>query len=366
MLSLLKEWATSRSQSLSNTNSESSSSKTKSKSKSTCLMNYSRGHNYRYHNKKIGSYHHLKKIGDGTYATVFKARDYNTGKYVALKKISIENDDDGIPPTTIREIAILKRMKHPNIITLQEVFFHCDKNNKHKKTSEDLYLVFDLLSCDLKEFMNKNSGNYLKMNVLQNIFKQILLGLDYCHSHNILHRDLKPQNILINMKTKEIKITDFGLSRCYILPNKTWTHEIITLWYRPAEILLGCKSYSIYVDIWSIACIFLEMINDNKPLFRGHSEIEQIIQIFMKCGTPNFQKSNSWPSIEKDTQYFKYSKYPKWPRKSMDKFIHRKQYNLCKKYKLDDLLQKCLIIDPIKRITTKQALKHEFFQYQII
>jgi len=321
-------------------------------------MSY-RNYNSRNSNKgKIGDYHRLRKIGDGTYATVFKARDYNSGNYVALKKIIIE-DDEGIPPTTIREISLLKRMKHPNIITLQKVFFH---------NSEDLYLVFDLLSCDLKEFMNKNSRNngHLKMNILQDLFRQILLGLNYCHSHNILHRDLKPQNILIDMKTNKIKITDFGLSRCYILPNTTWTHEIITLWYRPAEILLGCRKYSIYVDIWSIGCIFLEMINNNKPLFRGHSEIEQIIQIFMKCGTPNFDEKNKWGSIEEDTQHFEYIKYPKWRRKSMDKFIDKKQYNKCKKYQLDDLLQKCLIIDPMKRITTKQALKHPFFNYQIV
>jgi len=214
------------------------------------------------------------------------------------------------------------------------------------------------------------------MNLLQNIFKQILLGIEYCHSHNILHRDLKPQNILINMKTHQIKIADFGLSRCYTLPNHTWTHEIITLWYRPPEILLGCGKYSIYVDIWSIGCIFIEMLNDNKPIFRGQSEISQLLEIFIKCGTPNFQCDkhndnnktcyNSWPNIENDTRHFEYIKYPKWKRQSMDKFLLKSRWKQCKKYGLDDLLNKCLTINPLKRITPKNALKHTFFKANIV
>ena len=327
---------------------------------------------------KIGNYHRLRVIGEGRYGAVYKARNYKTGECFALKKIFMDYDEDGIPSTTIREIALLKQMEHPNIVKLHETFFHSNNSNNSYDTDidnscnsdfPDLYLVLDLLSCDLKKFLDKQqqNGDLLNMNILQNIFKQILIGIEYCHSHNILHRDLKPQNILINTKTFLIKLTDFGLSRCYVLPNKTWTHEIVTLWYRPPEVLLGCKSYQ-FMLIYGRLDVYFEMINNNKPLFRGQSEISQLMEIFIRCGTPNFDKNNPhnlWPTIDIDTKHFDYIRYPKWKRKSMAKFIIKSQFKQCTKYKLDDLLNRFLSIDPIKRITTTKALKHPFFNYHI-
>lgn len=298
--------------------------------------------------RKVANYDRLKTIGQGTYGVVYKARDKKTNEWVALKRIFPDEDGEGISATTIREIAILKQLKHPNIVELRGTFFD----------SDDIYLVFEFLNGDLKQYLNKYCGDkLLKMDKIKNILYQILSGVAYCHSSQILHRDIKPQNILINYKTDHVKITDFGLSRCYILPNRTWTHEIITLWYRPPEILLGCSKYSIYVDIWSIGCVFVEMLNNNKPLFRGNSEISQLMNIFMKLGTPNI---TDWPSVYKDCKFFKYpSKYPQWERKPIQ--------SLCSREDLKangglDLLNRMFILNPSKRITPKQACKHPFFE----
>ena len=304
---------------------------------------------------KVSHYDRLKIIGEGTYGAVYKARDIETSEWVALKRMFIEEEDDeGIASTTIREIALLKQLNHPNVIRLQKIFF--ERN--------DLYLVFDLLSCDLKAFMKREMLKHkmIAINKIQNIMYQILDGISYCHSVGIIHRDIKPQNILINCNTEGIKITDFGLSRCYNLPNKTWTHEIITLWYRPPEVLLGCKSYSIYVDIWSIGCLFAELLNHNKPLFHGNSEISQLMQIFMKCGTPNDS-----PYFRQHCKDFKsndnYKVYPKWERKNIQQICPRKWEKKYKHLKGDglQLLDKMLYLEPNTRITPKEALQHQFF-----
>mmetsp|Transcript_22883 Transcript_22883/g.36518 ORF Transcript_22883/g.36518 Transcript_22883/m.36518 type:complete len:325 (-) Transcript_22883:298-1272(-) len=300
---------------------------------------------------KAGNFDKLKKIGDGTYGAVYKARNAKTREWVALKRMYIdEEDEEGIPSTTIREIAILKQLSnHPNIVRLSGTFF--ERN--------DLYLIFELFQSDLKQYLNEQARAKklpLSLSTVQNLMHQILSGIAYCHSLSVMHRDIKPQNILINHRTQQIKITDFGLSRCYILPNKTWTHEIITLWYRPPEVLLGTKRYSIYVDIWSIGCLFAELCNNNKPLFRGCSEITQIMEIFMKCGTPNFA-DNGWTDCLEHCREFD-AKYPKWHRKPPHFFCSRKDIQESHGLQLMDAM---LALQPNQRITPKHALQHPFF-----
>eukprot|EP00916_Digyalum_oweni_P014501 GHVL01023766.1.p1 GENE.GHVL01023766.1~~GHVL01023766.1.p1 ORF type:complete len:237 (+),score=32.01 GHVL01023766.1:121-831(+) len=222
-------------------------------------------------------YERIEIVGEGTYGQVHKARNRATGEMVALKKMKLEHEDEGIPSTTIREVAALKETQHPNVVSLQDV--KCNRYN--------LYLVFEYVNSDLKKYMKTQSRNCvphtyctdpLPPDTVKSFMYQALLALDFCHSRRIFHRDLKPQNILIG-KNKELKLADFGLARAFGLPVQTCTHEVITLWYRAPEILLGMKRYSLAVDMWSMGCIFYEMAS-GKPLFCGDSEIDTLFKIF--------------------------------------------------------------------------------------
>ena len=166
--------------------------------------------------------------------------------------VELENEDEGIPSTAIREISILKQLKHPNIVSLLDLI-HGEKK---------LHLIFEYLDYDLKKFLDHNGGP-LHSQLVKSYLYQMLDGITYCHSKRILHRDLKPQNLLID-RNGHIKLADFGLARAFGVPIKTLTHEILTLWYRAPEILLGQKEYSTPVDIWSVGCIFYEMAHRSK------------------------------------------------------------------------------------------------------
>ena len=286
---------------------------------------------------ELEKYQKLDKVGEGTYGVVYKCQNKETKKYVALKKIRLENEDEGMPSTAIREISILKQLNHPNIVNLLDLI-HGEKK---------LYLVFEYLNHDLKKYLNLNNGP-LEPQIVKSYLYQILLAIKYCHSKRILHRDLKPQNLLID-KNGIIKVGDFGLARAFGIPIKTLTHEILTLWYRAPEILLGQKEYSTPIDIWSIGLIFYEMAH-RKPLFAGDCEIDQIFKIFQIFGTPN---ENNWPGITKLPE-FKLS-FPQFKGKGLG------SCNCNIDHVGMDLLGKMIQLDPCRRISAKQALNHPFF-----
>lgn len=194
-------------------------------------------------------------LGQGTYGKVYKARNVETGKVVALKKTILTKDDEGVPPTTLREVSILRSLDSPYVVKLEDVI---QMEGRDKRAL--LYLVFEYLDHDLKQFMNAKYGRSNGMDPLltKHWCYQILLGLKYCHSNSVMHRDLKPQNLLIDMDTETIKLADFGLGRVFSVPVARYTHEVVTLWYRAPEILLGTRRYSTGVDIWSVGCILAE------------------------------------------------------------------------------------------------------------
>ncbi|XP_029465612.1 cyclin-dependent kinase 1 [Rhinatrema bivittatum] len=287
----------------------------------------------------MDDYAKIEKIGEGTYGVVYKGRHKITGQVVAMKKIRLENEEEGVPSTAIREISLLKELQHPNIVCLQDVLMQDSR----------LYLIFEFLSMDLKKYLDSiPSDQFMDPMLVKSYLYQILQGIVFCHSRRVLHRDLKPQNLLIDSKGV-IKLADFGLARAFGIPVRVYTHEVVTLWYRAPEVLLGSVRYSTPVDMWSIGTIFAEMAT-KKPLFHGDSEIDQLFRIFRALGTPN---NDIWPDVESLQDYK--NTFPKWKTGSLSSHVKNIDEDGL------DLLTKMLIYDPIKRISAKHALNHQFF-----
>jgi cyclin-dependent kinase 1 len=289
---------------------------------------------------KLEDFIKIEKIGEGTYGVVFKGKNRKTGEIVAMKKIRLESEDEGVPSTAIREISLLKELQHPNIVCLQDVLMQEAK----------LYLIFEFLTMDLKKYMDSNipKDGLMDAKLVKSYTYQLLQGLLFCHQRRVLHRDLKPQNLLID-KNGCIKIADFGLARAFGVPVRVYTHEVVTLWYRAPEVLLGSPKYSCPIDMWSMGTIFAEMVN-KRPLFQGDSEIDQLFRIFRVLRTPT---EEIWPDCTKLPD-FKAS-FPNW-----------NSFNLKTSMKpLDadgmDLLEQMLIYDPAKRISARKALLHSYF-----
>ncbi|NXL72926.1 CDK18 kinase, partial [Leptocoma aspasia] len=219
---------------------------------------------------KLETYIKLDKLGEGTYATVFKGRSKLTENLVALKEIRLEHEE-GAPCTAIREVSLLKNLKHANIVTLHDIIH----------TERSLTLVFEYLDNDLKQYL-ENCGNLMSVHNVKIFMFQLLRGLAYCHGRKILHRDLKPQNLLINERG-ELKLADFGLARAKSVPTKTYSNEVVTLWYRPPDVLLGSTEYSTPIDMWGVGCIYYEMVT-GRPMFPGSTVKEELHLIFRLLG----------------------------------------------------------------------------------
>jgi len=286
-------------------------------------------------------YAKLEKVGEGTYGVVYKARDTGTNQIVALKKIRLEAEDEGVPSTAIREISLLKELKDDNIVRLFDIV-HADQK---------LYLVFEFLDVDLKRYMDNcnANGEPITLRMVKKFTYQLNSGLLYCHSHRILHRDLKPQNLLIDAQDN-LKLADFGLARAFGIPMRTYTHEVVTLWYRAPEVLLGSRHYSTSIDMWSVGCILAEMVMQGAPLFPGDSEIDQIFKIFRILGTPN---EENWPGVSQLPDYK--ATFPQWSRQDLMRILPQLDAAAL------DMLQQTLTYDTAKRISAKRALIHPYF-----
>ncbi|KAI3642043.1 hypothetical protein MP228_011598 [Amoeboaphelidium protococcarum] len=291
-------------------------------------------------------YQKVEKLGEGTYGVVYKAQNRITQEIVALKRIRLDNEEEGIPCTAIREIALLKELRHPNIVRLMDVLH----------TEKKLTLVFEYLDSDLKKYCDSHSE--LDMGTVRILMQQILQGIAYCHQKRILHRDLKPQNLLISKKL-ELKLADFGLSRAFGVPVRSYSNEVVTLWYRAPDVLLGNKSYDTSIDIWSIGCIMGEMVN-NRPVFPGTSVNDQLHKIFQILGSPN---QTVWPGYDKlpnaasmlqsDTEEMTLMQYQ---RENLQQVFPRMDANAL------SLLERLLQLDPLKRISAQEALDADFFK----
>ena len=277
-------------------------------------------------------------LGEGTYGVVYKARDNETNEIVALKRIRLEVEDEGIPSTASREISLLRELTHRNIVDLKNCIQEEGK----------LYLVFEFLDKDLKKYMESCSG-LLSPALVKSYLFQMTRGLAFCHSRGVMHRDLKPQNLLVT-RDGQLKLADFGLARAFCPPIRPLTHEVVTLWYRPPEILLGQQTYAPPVDVWAIGTIFVEMVT-KRPLFPGDSEIDELYKIFRQLGTPT---EDVWPGVTQLPDWN--AAFPRWVKSEFSPAVtnHLDANGM-------ELLELFLKYDPKDRITAKDALDHPYF-----
>ncbi|EUB65018.1 Cell division protein kinase [Echinococcus granulosus] len=335
---------------------------------------------------KLQSYAKLDLLGQGTYATVYKGRSLLTENLVALKEIRLEHEE-GAPCTAIREVSLLRDLRHANIVTLHDIIH----------TEKSLTLVFEYLQRDLKQYLHE-CHNLMHPENVRIFLYQLLRGLAFCHARRILHRDLKPQNLLINDRG-DLKLADFGLARAKSIPIKTYSNEVVTLcgksaltgepwllfrisgvdrdhlhyacariwvraWlrapqhpnrsnrrYRPPDVLLGSTEYSTHIDMWGVGCIFFEMAT-GWPLFPGSTVEEELTLIFKRLGTPT---EDSWPGVTTHPHFSKALTYGPYP--PVGRFPLSPQFSPSGQA----LLSKLLVYPGPRRISAAEALKHAYF-----
>nr|XP_018914183.1 PREDICTED: cyclin-dependent kinase 12-like [Bemisia tabaci] len=287
----------------------------------------------------------IAQIGEGMYGQVYKARDRQAGDFVALKKVKLENEKEGFPITAVREIKILRQLNHRNIVNLREIVTDKQDALDFRKDKGSFYLVFEYMDHDLMGLLESGMVDLTPYNA--SIMRQLLDGLSYCHRKNFLHRDIKCSNILMNNRG-QVKLADFGLARLYNAEDRQrpYTNKVITLWYRPPELLLGEKRYGPAVDVWSCGCILGELFL-KRPLFQASEEMMLLDIISRLCGTPT---PAVWPSV---------IKLPLWHMLKPKKIHMRRlkeEFSFMPSSALD-LLDKMLEIDPEHRFSVDQCLK---------
>ncbi|KAF2220540.1 kinase-like domain-containing protein [Elsinoe ampelina] len=280
-------------------------------------------------------------VGSGTYGKVYKAVHVYTKQHVALKKIRMDGERDGFPVTAIREIKLLQSLHHPNIVALQETMV--EKN--------DCFMIFEYLSHDLTGLLNHPNFDLTAAHK-KDLAKQLFEGLDYLHRRGVLHRDIKAANILVS-KSGQLKLADFGLARFYAKSRKQdYTNRVITIWYRSPELLLGETQYGPAVDIWSAACVLVEIFTKHAIFPGDGGEINQLDKIYNVLGTPS---RNVWPGIVELQWYELLRPQQKLPSTFAEKYQDRVTKEAF------GLLEAMFQFDPELRPSANDVLEHPYF-----
>ncbi|KAF8527938.1 Pkinase-domain-containing protein [Hysterangium stoloniferum] len=292
--------------------------------------------------RSVYSYERLNQIEEGSYGVVFRARDKQTGDIVALKKLKLDEEKYGFPITSLREINALMACRHENVVGIREVVVG--------NTLTQVFIVMDFIEHDLKTLLTLMPSPFLQSEI-KTLLLQLLSAVAHCHKNWILHRDLKTSNLLMNNRGT-IKVADFGLARRYGDPVGVggMTQLVVTLWYRAPEILLGATEYSTAVDMWSVGCIFAELLL-KEPLFQAKGELEMLSMIFKLLGPPT---SVSWPEYNSLPLARTVSLPSPQVSTVRQKFPYITNAGV-------DLLSSLLTYDPGQRVTAEAALLHPYF-----
>ncbi|KAL1923530.1 uncharacterized protein VTP21DRAFT_8510 [Calcarisporiella thermophila] len=288
----------------------------------------------------VHRYEKLNQIGEGTYGVVYRARDRQTNEIVALKRIRMQNDNDGMPVSSIREISLLQKLKHPNVVSVLDIAVG--------KELDQVFMVMEYCEQDLSTLMDTVEKPF-QPSEIKCLVRQLLEGLKFIHENYVIHRDLKMSNLLLNSRGI-LKIADFGLARVYDNKPRPMTPRVVTLWYRPPELLLGEENYTTAVDMWSVGCIFAEFLQ-GKPVLPGKTEQQQLELIVNLLGAPN---EKIWPGMHK------------LPLAKSISFPNSKDNNLLIRFpnatsETIKFLNALLCYDPKRRLKVWEALKHGYF-----
>lgn len=279
-------------------------------------------------------------IGEGQFATVYKARDKETDKEVAIKKIKLGNmqeAQDGVNRTALREIKLLQELHHENVIALLDVY----------GKDSSISLVFEIMETDLEQILHEKNI-WLSFAHIKSYILMTLKGLEYLHNNYILHRDLKPNNLLLD-RNNILKIADFGLARSFGSPSRIYSHQVVTRWYRAPELLYGARMYGTGIDIWAVGCILAELFK-REPLFPGESDLDTLDKIITVVGTPT---EKNWHGVTNLPDFVEFNEVlPGQP--FSERFPALQQDAL-------DILESMLKLCPNERCTTTEALNMPYF-----
>ncbi|PNF28008.1 Cyclin-dependent kinase-like 2 [Cryptotermes secundus] len=284
-------------------------------------------------------YENISVVGEGSYGLVMKCRHRETGQLVAIKKFIETEEDQNVRKMALREIRMLKKLRHENLVNMIEVF----------RRKRRFYLVFEYMDHTILDELEDNTRGLGEETSRKYIF-QVLRGIDFCHANNIVHRDVKPENVLVS-QLGVIKLCDFGFARLLATPGATYTDYVATRWYRAPELLVGDTKYGREVDIWAVGCLFAEMMSGD-PLFPGDSDIDQLYQITKLLGKLSSRhqqlvsRNAMFKGLKRSTEdraRSLYKLFPAWPPLALD------------------FVSQCLRLDPSHRSTSTELIQHLYF-----